>query len=502
MRMLPRRFPVIAAGAWLAVAASVASVLAADHPWRDATRDVYIDGKLDRSAQVLVEEGSRRTAIVSTQLSEALLLTTAEKTFAVVPRDAFRFSPDRATAELAASEPAAGGAFQNVEKGSPTLHWKGRTVLVARHQGVVGEIAEEMLFQAVPVWKSLMESYSPAADTVAGIRDEKRAATVTAVFGSWCGDSKEFIPRLLKSLEAAGNPNLTVKLVALDNQFLQPADVIRGRRVINVPTVVVESAGRELGRITESPAGQTMEADLLAILRGKPNEHRGRYERGPELARGTYAYKENGKPRGQETWTLYETRGGGRLAHSRITSPGLETEIFHAIDEAGKLRFAEITKRQGEGVMRARFFMDKDTLTGRLRGREAGILQQEVVVPGSFAFASPAIATSGWVEALSRGEASGGLVCYVAPEEFESPLGTTCVVTHRMAGEETVRVPAGEFRAARFARQSDQEQSDWWLHPRLGIPVRGRVLGGMEYELTSLEVTSGDKPQWESRSGN
>jgi hypothetical protein len=498
MRMPVRRLLAAAAGGLL-VAASAA---AAGHPWRDATRDVYVDGRLDRSAQVLVEEGSRRMAIVAPQLSEALLLTTAEKSFAVVPRDAFRFSADRATAELGPLDPAPGGAFQNVEKGSPILHWKGKTVLVARHQGVVGEVGEDALFQAVPVWKSLMDSYKPAPEAVAGIRDEKRAATVTAVFGSWCGDSKEFIPRLLKSLHAAGNPKLTVKLVALDNQFLQPAEVIQGRRIINVPTVVVESAGRELGRITESPAAKTMEEDLLAILRGKPNAHRGRYERGAELARGTYVYRESGRRRGEETWTLYETAGGGRLAHSRITSPDLETEVFHAIDSAGKLRFAEITKRQGEGVMRARFFMDKDTLTGRLRGKEAGILQQEVVVPGTFAFASPAIATSGWVEALSRGASSGGLVCYVAPEEFESPLGTTCVVTHRMAGEETVRVPAGEFRAARFARQSDDEQSDWWLHPRLGIPVRGRVLGGMEYELTSLEVSAGDKPQWESRPGS
>lgn len=60
----PGVFVAVACVGWLA---SAAGMLAADPAWRDATRDVYIDGRLDRSAQVLVEEGSRRSAIVSPQ---------------------------------------------------------------------------------------------------------------------------------------------------------------------------------------------------------------------------------------------------------------------------------------------------------------------------------------------------------------------------------------------------------------------------------------------------
>jgi hypothetical protein len=159
------------------------------------------------------------------------------------------------------------------------------------------------------------------------------------------------------------------------------------------------------------------------------------------------------------------------------------------MDASGRLEFAEITRRQGEGVMRARFWVEGDTLTGSLRGREAGILKQDLVVPPSFAFASPAIAAAGWV-----GDGSGApgtasdVVCYVAPESFASPLGSTCVVTYRVAGREPVKVPAGSFRATHVARQSGTEASDWWLHPQLGVPVRGQILGGLEYVLEKLEV--------------
>ncbi|MFY9551557.1 MAG: hypothetical protein WAU32_10430, partial [Thermoanaerobaculia bacterium] len=85
-------------------------------------------------------------------------------------------------------------------------------------------------------------------------------------------------------------------------------------------------------------------------------------------------------------------------------------------------------------------------------------------------------------------DASSDVVCYVAPETFASPLGSTCVVTYRTAAAEAVRVPAGEFRATHVARQSASEVSDWWLHPDLNVPVRGQVLGGMEYVLASLEI--------------
>lgn len=465
-----------------------AAPLAAEEPaWRDATRDIFVDGRLDKTAQALVS--GPRTAIVSPLLEEAFLLDRETKAFQVVPRAAIRFAADRATATLdTAATPEEGGPFQKVDSSGRIFAWKGHSVLVARHQGLVGDVTEAALFEAVPVWKGLLESYTPSAAAVESLRKFKQPATMTLVFGTWCGDSKDYVPKVLKTLRAAGNPRLSVRLVALDNQFLQPADVIRARRIINVPTILVERRGREIGRVTETPAAATVEEDLAAILRGKPNEHRGRYERGAELASGTYLYRDAAGERGTERWTLYETKDGGRLVHSRIVVGDLATEVFHGTDASGKLDFSEITKRQGEGVTRARFWLDGETLSGRLRGKEAGILQQDLVVPASFAFASPAVAAAGWMGAAARQASYSDLVCYVAPESFESPLGSTCVVTYRAAGEESVRVPAGEFRAKRLSRQSPSEASDWWLHADLGIPVRGQIVGGLEYVLTSLEA--------------
>lgn len=460
---------------------------------RDATRDIYVDGRLDRAAQVLVRSGPYGTIVVSSAISEALLLDRDTESFRVVPRDAVAFAEDRAAAELAVDATTLpGGATQKVDSSTTILNWKGRTVLVARHQGVSGEIDEATLFATVPVWKSLMESYTPSEAAVAALRKAGKAQ-LTIVLGTWCGDSKEYVPKLLKTVRAAGNPKLTIKLVALDPGFLRPADVIQARRVINVPTILVDRGGREIGRVTETPAVEVVEEDVAAILAGRPNSHAGRYERGAEIARGAYRYvDEEGGERGTERWTLWERPKGGRLIHALIQRDGMSIEVFQGSAPDGRLAFAEITRRQGEGVMRARFSLDGGLLTGRLRGREAGILQQELTVPSDFAFASPAVAAAGWMTAATSADAKSGtveqVVCYVAPDTFESPLGTTCVVLFRPAGEERAVVPAGEFATTRLARQSGAESSDWWMHRELGIPVRARIAGGLEYVLTRLDL--------------
>ena len=67
-------------------------------------------------------------------------------------------------------------------------------------------------------------------------------------------------------------------------------------------------------------------------------------------------------------------------------------------------------------------------------------------------------------------------------------VGTLDKANYEPDGEQTVRVQAGEFRAGHVMRKSAKETSEWWLHPSIGVPIRGKVAGGMEYVLTSLDL--------------
>jgi hypothetical protein len=461
--------------------------------WRDVTRDIYIEAVLDRAAQVLTCDSPRRIAVTSPGLNRIVVLDLGANTVNLAAKEQFRFAPDRASATSGASLALeAAGKYTAIDNYTYLFAAQGKSILIRQHPGVTGEISEEKLWETVPVWRALMDNYQPDEAAVKALGSTDSETSVTVVFGSWCPDSKNYVPKLLKALKAASSDKIRVKLVGVDNQFREPVDTVQPRRIINVPTVIVERSGNEIGRIVETPAGPTIEEDLAAITSGKPLAHKGRWERGPEVARGAYSFRDRGgKPCGSETWEMYSTSEGGYLLHSLVELADSTAEVFYRVNKDRKPTFVEITRRRDNDISRARFTIEDHTMTVRSRGNLSGIVQQTVEVPKQLIFLAPAVAASGWVCPQSREPSRCAL--YRADAERLAPVGTLDEAKCEVAGDETVRVQAGEFRAKRISRLLAGERSDWWLHEGLGFPVRGRIMDGLEYVLTSLRITSATK---------
>jgi len=98
-----------------------------------------------------------------------------------------------------------------------------------------------------------------------------KGITIKAFFGSWCGDSKRELPRLIKVLDGIGFNKKSLEIVATggsDSLYKQsPAGDEKGLGIFKVPVFIVYKDGRETGRINEFPV-ETLERDLLAILTG------------------------------------------------------------------------------------------------------------------------------------------------------------------------------------------------------------------------------------------
>lgn len=454
--------------------------------WTDSTRDVYIDNELDRDAQVLTADSPSRLALISPKLDSAVVLDVTERSVKTIPKHAFHFGADRTSAVCeSTSETKVAGKFTRVDGPVYFFVVDGKPVLIRSHPGATGEMTIDKLWDTVPVWRSVMKNYQPNTQAVDAIKSIDKDTTLTLAFGTWCPDSKNYIPRLIKALRASGNPKIQLKLIGIDNQFREPVSVVQPLRITNVPTVIVERGGREIGRIVETPSASTMEEDLAAILSGKQPVYNGRWDRGPRVAGGVYSYRDrNGKEFGAEHWEMFSTSEGGYLVHSRIAVGDLTTEVFHRVDAKRRPSFAEVTKMRGEERTRTRFNIDGNTMTARMRGSVSGVISQTLEVPEQFVLSSPAIAAAGLLQAPERDRAK--ISCYLTPEPFEQAMGTLEKLSFEARGEETIRVPAGEFRARHMSRKTDRETSDWWLDSKLGIPVRGQS-AGVEYVLTSLE---------------
>jgi thiol-disulfide isomerase/thioredoxin len=108
-------------------------------------------------------------------------------------------------------------------------------------------------------------SYTPQKETVDRLRKMKEKVEITAVYGTWCSDSKREMPRFFKIIDAIEFPADRLTLIAVDRSKQIPAGVAREYSITNVPTFIIKYRGLEIGRIIESPK-TTLEADLLELL--------------------------------------------------------------------------------------------------------------------------------------------------------------------------------------------------------------------------------------------
>jgi len=114
------------------------------------------------------------------------------------------------------------------------------------------------------------DNYQP--DPVANNKLKKlitKDISIQLFLGTWCGDSKREVPRLLKILDGLAFPEKNLQLIALggsDSLVKQsPQHEEAGKGIFRVPTIIVYRNGIEINRINEFPA-LSLESDLYTIL--------------------------------------------------------------------------------------------------------------------------------------------------------------------------------------------------------------------------------------------
>lgn len=96
--------------------------------------------------------------------------------------------------------------------------------------------------------------------------------------GTWCGDSRREVPRMLKLLQYCGVPESNIRMVMVNNADTaykqSPFHEEKGKFIFRVPDLLVYEKGTEAGRIVESPV-VSLEKDMLAVL--QQNNYRPNY---------------------------------------------------------------------------------------------------------------------------------------------------------------------------------------------------------------------------------
>ncbi|MDP2423832.1 MAG: thioredoxin family protein [Bacteroidales bacterium] len=114
------------------------------------------------------------------------------------------------------------------------------------------------------------DRYYPDSVAILKISKLPKDYTITIVLGSWCGDSREQVPRFLKIIDLLGIDSKTLRIIGTDRQKLALTIDISHLNIIRVPTFIFFRTGNEVGRIIETPE-TTLEKEMLKIITSQPD---------------------------------------------------------------------------------------------------------------------------------------------------------------------------------------------------------------------------------------
>jgi len=118
-------------------------------------------------------------------------------------------------------------------------------------------------------YDSGFKAYPPQAEKIAMLQQHLTDTEIEIFLGTWCGDSKREVPRLLKTLSQCGYDTANIKLIMVDHEGVatkaSPQHEEQGKNIFRVPTAIVYQHKKEIGRIIESPV-ESWEKDLVKLV--------------------------------------------------------------------------------------------------------------------------------------------------------------------------------------------------------------------------------------------
>ncbi len=107
-------------------------------------------------------------------------------------------------------------------------------------------------------------AYTPELGLIEDLKKAMKDIQIVVVMATWCGDSKEQVPRFLKVLDLVGFSEDHCSLIGVDSHKKARDLDVSVYEINLVPTFIIYRNETEIGRIIETPK-VSLEKDLLNI---------------------------------------------------------------------------------------------------------------------------------------------------------------------------------------------------------------------------------------------
>ncbi|WP_299491952.1 thioredoxin family protein [uncultured Shewanella sp.] len=119
--------------------------------------------------------------------------------------------------------------------------------------------------KALDDFKPFYDSYSIDNNALLPLIDNQSPLDIVVIVGTWCPDCHREIAHFIRIMEALEPADINVTYLGVDRLKQDPENLSQDYQFERIPTFIVTQAGKELGRIVESPT-LSLEKDLVKIL--------------------------------------------------------------------------------------------------------------------------------------------------------------------------------------------------------------------------------------------
>ena len=109
-------------------------------------------------------------------------------------------------------------------------------------------------------------SYKADERVVNAIKTKGSGIRFIVFGGTWCGDTKDILPKFFSLLDAAAFPPEKVSLLGVDRNKKTIGYLSEALGITNVPTILVMKDGKEIGRVVEYGKTGNWDKELGAII--------------------------------------------------------------------------------------------------------------------------------------------------------------------------------------------------------------------------------------------
>jgi thiol-disulfide isomerase/thioredoxin len=146
---------------------------------------------------------------------------------------------------------------------------KVRVLKVLDRPPVVGPITLDALLADRAEYREAARLYNPDRIALDAIRQSKKPLEIEAFFATWCQHCKVYMPKFLRVMKDAANPNIKLTLIGVPKGFGNEKGPWEGKGIQSIPAIILRYQGRDLTRLGthETAVPESELAGIVSALR-------------------------------------------------------------------------------------------------------------------------------------------------------------------------------------------------------------------------------------------